>query len=151
MMLEQLYEKRYQRPLMDKEDSLFRLLNQVRDSEAEFAATIARLQQSYERQYRPMPQEALAALTERLRQPEIEEQEVAQCIEALHSLYEDRFAHRYAGGDRALRERVSTLADELAAREAARRDTLAMIADEIEQSLQHDERLQAVLRELAAP
>ena len=151
MMLEQLYEKRYQRPLMDKEDSLFRLLNQVRDSEADFASTIARLQQSYERQYRPMPQEALAALTERLRQPEVEEQDVAQCIEALHSLYEDRFARRYVTEDRALRERVGALATELASREAARRDTLAIIAGEIEQSLQHDERLQAVLRELAAP
>ena len=150
-MLEQLYEKRYQRPLMDKEDSLFRLLNQVRDSEADFASTIARLQQSYERQYRPMPQEALAALTERLRQPEVEEQDVAQCIEALHSLYEDRFARRYIAEDRALRERVGALATELASREAARRDTLAIIAGEIEQSLQHDERLQAVLRELAAP
>jgi hypothetical protein len=46
---------------------------------------------------------------------------------------------------------VSALATELAAREAARRDTLAIIAGEIEQSLQHYERLQAVLRELGAP
>jgi hypothetical protein len=69
----------------------------------------------------------------------------------LHSLYEDRFARPYATADRALRERIESLAAELAAREAARRDTLAIIAGEIEQSLQHDERLQAVLRELGAP
>jgi flagellar biosynthesis protein FlhG len=148
MLLEQLYEKRYQRPLMDKEDSLFRLLNQVRNSEPEFAATIARLQQSYERQYRPAPQEALAALTERLRQPEAQESDFTECLETLHALYAERFARRYASEDPALRERLSALAIELAAHEAARREALAIIATEIEQSTQHDERMQAVLREL---
>jgi hypothetical protein len=73
MLLEQLYEKRYQRPLMDKEDSLFRLLNQVRDSQPEFAETIVRLQRNYERQYRPGPRDALEALAERLRQNEVRE------------------------------------------------------------------------------
>jgi hypothetical protein len=146
MMLEQLYEKRYQRPLMDKEDSLFRLLNRCAIRSPDFAATIARLQ-SYERQYRPMPQEALAALTERLRQPEVEEQTWRSASRCCTRSARTASRGATSPGPRAARAR-ERMATELAAREAARRDTLAIIAGEIEQSLQHDERLQAVLREL---
>ena len=97
---------------MDKEDSLFRLLNQVRNSEPEFAETIARLQQSYERQYRPGPQEALLALLERLRQPETGERDLAECIEALQALGMERFGRRLSPDADALRERIRALIEE---------------------------------------
>ncbi|MBK7171113.1 MAG: MinD/ParA family protein [Gammaproteobacteria bacterium] len=148
MLLEQLYEKRYQRPLMDKEDSLFRLLNQVRDSEPEFADAIARLQHSYERQYHPGPQEALSALLERLKQPGVMEDDFVDCIETLRHEFAERFGRNYTVSDLALRERVSQLIAELADREAARQDTLAILSSEIEQSSEHLARLQAVLNEL---
>jgi len=123
----------------------------VRNSEPDFAATIARLQQSYERQYRPGPQETLAALTERLSQPETQEHDVAECIEALRLFYEQRFGQQYAPERQTMREHVATLVAEIEEREAARRDALALIAAELEQSAAHDERLRAALQEIAGP
>jgi flagellar biosynthesis protein FlhG len=148
MLLEQLYEKRYQRPLMDKEDNLFRLLNQVRHSEPEFADAISRLQRNYEKQYHPGPQEALGTLVERLRAAGVREDDYVDCIETLRHAFMQTFGREYSMPDVGLRERARQLIGELLEKETTRQGALAVLAAEIEQSGQAQERLQAFLDEL---
>jgi hypothetical protein len=148
MLLEQLYEKRYQRPLMDKEDSLFRLLNQVRHSEPEFADAISRLQRNYERQFSPGPQEALGWLMHRLRQPGVREDDFVDCIETLRHAFAENFGRSYTVPDLELRAKANELIGGILERETSRQATLAVIASEIEQSSSAQERLQQFLDEL---
>ena len=126
----------------------FRLLNQVRHSEPEFADAISRLQRNYEKQYHPGPQEALGTLVERLRAPGVREDDYVDCIETLRHAFLQAFGREYSMPDVALRDRARQLMGELLEKETSRQGILAVLAAEIEQSGQAQERLQAFLDEL---
>ena len=113
-MLEQLYEKHFQRPLMDKEDSLFRLLQQVRDSEIEFSATIARLQESYEDRYQPEANQAMEHFLARLDSLNASADDYERCIDELRQHYTSRFGVQYRNDTADLRAEVCSLAEETA-------------------------------------
>lgn len=148
-MLEQLYEEHFQRPLMDKEDSLFRLLQQVRDSEAEFSSTIERLQESYENQYRPEAGRALDRFLARLDALDISANEFEDCINAMKAHYRARFGSEVHERSNAIGNEVRQLGDEFTALEGELQNQLVSLTRLITRSQEGLRNIQALQERLS--
>lgn len=95
LTLESLYERRYDQPVRDLEDSVVKLLADVGDSEKEVLELVRRLRTSYERQFRKDLIDARAELFKTIQREDFSESDFDALIQTIKDVYEGRFGKPY--------------------------------------------------------